>query len=169
MDLNIIKSLAKQRLYKEALAKCEQYLNNFPENRSDVLRVRAYVLALSGDYEGALQDRKSIIDMGEGRLRDYYLSGDNALSIGKFEEASKWLKEVLRKGSEQNEIWFDSAAYFLLSYAQMKLGHFDDSLNYLENVISIEPDCSMPLPNVGVWDTHQLKEEIIKCKKRAEF
>jgi len=168
MDLKKIKSLAEKGSYREALEECDQYINNFPEKKNDGLRTRAYVLALSGDYEGALQVRKTIIDMGEGRLRDYYLSGDNALSLGKYKEASGWFKEVLRKGAEQNETWFDSAAYFLLSYAQMELCNFDDALKYLENAISREPDCSMPIPNKGVWDTHRLKEEIINRKKNAE-
>lgn len=168
MDLKKIKSLAEQGNYREALEECAQYINNFPEKKSDGLRTKAYVLVLSGDYEGALRARKTIIDMGDGRLKDYFLYGNNALSLGKYEDASDRFKEVLRKGAEQNETWFDSAAYFLLSYAQMELCNFDEALKYLENAISCEPDCSMPLPNKGVWDKHRLKEEIINRKKHTE-
>ncbi len=95
MDLKKIKSLAEQGNYREALEECAQYINNFPEKKSDGLRTKAYVLVLSGDYEGALRARKTIIDMGDGRLKDYFLYGNNALSLGKYEDASDRFKDYV--------------------------------------------------------------------------
>jgi tetratricopeptide (TPR) repeat protein len=161
LSLKRIKTLAEQEHYADALAVCEEVLEVHPGNRADILRTRAYVFALSGDYQRALQDRRMILDLGKGTLGDYYLAADNALSAGDFIQASTWLKEVLRLGNKQNEKWFESASYFLLSYTQMELGNYEEALSNLESAISRDPKCAMPLRE-GIWDDGRLRKEILR-------
>ena len=165
MELDEIKRLAEQDHYEEALAKCEELLNGIPEKKTEILRVRAYVFALLGDYESALKDREAIFKMDKGILKDYFLAADNALELGDFIRAVGWLKKLLRLGKEHNETWFESSAYFLLAYAQMELGHYDDAIVDLDCAISLEANCSMFLPNLGMWDHNRLKEEIHRRAK----
>lgn len=164
MNLKKTKMRAKKRRYEEALASCNELLKNFPEKKSDILRTRAYTYALMGDYDRAVQDRKTVLEMDEGLLKDYYLAASNALSLGMFSQASAWLKELLRLGEEQKETWFDSAAYFLLAYSQMEQGYYEEAIANLDRAVSISPDCFLPLPKPGaydgVWDHNRLRKEI---------
>ncbi len=162
MDVRQIKSLADKRQYEAALAECEKLLHESEDCNPDVLRVRSYVFALRGDYQRALQDREAVFEMGEGTIKDYYLGADDAISAGNFTLAAKWLNEVLRLGEAQNEIWFESATYFLLAYVYMKLGQYQEAIINLDNAHAIESDIAMPLPGLGMCDHNRLREEIKK-------
>lgn len=160
MDLKKIKSLAEEEKYEQALEECNEYLKKFPDRKADILRVRAYTFSLLGNYESALQDRKIIFEIGESTIKDYYLAANNALSLGEYKQACIWLDEVLRIGKDQNETWFDSGAYFLLAYAQMELKCYKEAINNLNNAVCCDPNCAMPLPNLGLWKHDRLKQEI---------
>ncbi len=165
MNIKYIKSLSKQKKYDEALVACDNLLQELPESKADILRVRASVHTRMSNHESALQDRKTLFDMQDGKISDYYLAADNALNIRDFEFSSVLLKEVLQLGYAQNEKWFESGAYFLLAYAQMELGQYDDSIAYLDHAASLEADIAMPLPGIcGVCGYGQLLDEINKRK-----
>jgi tetratricopeptide (TPR) repeat protein len=157
-----IKSLVEGSEPDAALAECNALLAKHPEWRADLLRSRAYVFAHRGMYEAAIADREALIGSGEGILRDYYQLGDNALSAGRFADASKWFQEVLRLGTEQNESWFDAAALLLLSYSQMQLGHLYEAAQYVEKAIALESDCAMPVRGEGLVAGQALREEITR-------
>jgi tetratricopeptide (TPR) repeat protein len=165
MDLKEIKTLAEKDRFDEAIAKCEEILRGHCESKADVLRVRAYVYSLWGHYDKAIQDRESILRMGQGILRDYYLAGDNALTLGNFVQASVWLEEVLRLGQEQSENWFESAACFLLAFAKMELGDYEEAISNLDRAVDVDANCAMPLPGLGTWDHNRLRNEI---RRRAQ-
>ncbi|MHC1727571.1 MAG: tetratricopeptide repeat protein [Syntrophobacteraceae bacterium] len=160
MDLKEIKALAESGRFDEAIAKCEKILDGSSEKMVEILRVRAFVYTLWGHYDKAKEDREAILGTGQGVLSDYYLAGDNALSSGNFSQASFWLREVLRLGQEQNENWFESAAYFLLAFAQMELGNYREAISNLDRAVHIDPHCAMPLPSLGTWDHNLLRTEI---------
>jgi len=165
MNLKKIKTLAELERYDEALSKCEEFLKVHPEKKLDVLRARSYVFALQGNYENALKDREGILEIGEASIRDYYLAGDTCISLSKYVKACAYLREVLRLGHEQNETWFEASAYFLFAYAQMELGHYEEAIVSLRSAISIDPNCAMPLPGIGMWDHSQLEKEILRRAK----
>jgi tetratricopeptide (TPR) repeat protein len=157
-----IKGLLEGGEPDSALAECNALLAKHPGSRADLLRLRAYVFAHRGMYEEAIADREALIGSGEGILRDYYQLGDNALSAGRFADASKWFQEVLRVGAEQKESWFDSAALLLLSYSQMRLGHLQEAAKYVEKAMALEPDCAMPVRGEGVVAGQSLRDEITR-------
>lgn len=159
VTLTEIEALAKQERYREALDECEKLLELFPCNL-DVMRTRAYVFARSGDYNSALQDRKTILAKDGKQLNDYYLAANNALAIREFAQASVFLDELLSLGREQNESWFESAALFLQAYVQMELEVFKSALSCLDKAVDIDPDCSLPLPGIGYCTANQLRIEI---------
>jgi tetratricopeptide (TPR) repeat protein len=155
-----IKTLADQGEFDDALAKCNYHLAHFPESRGDILRVRAYVYSLQGMYEQAITDRKELIESGGGILRDYYQLGDNSLSLGRFADASKWLREALRVGTEQGETWFEGAALLLLSYTQMQLGQLQEAAEFLDQAVARDPECAMPVHGHGIMTHQLLRDEI---------
>lgn len=159
-DIASIKRLAEQRRYNEALEACENFLNHFPERKAEVLRIRAYVFSLQGEFSRALNDREAVFAAGEGTIRDYYLGADDALSAREFDQAVEWLNEVLRLGKEQNEHWFDSAACFFLSDAYMELGQHTEAISSLDRAVAIESDIAMPIPHIGMCTAEQLRAEI---------
>jgi tetratricopeptide (TPR) repeat protein len=161
----LVKSLVDQGKAAEALKLCGQLLTQLPQATADVLRLRAYVYALGGRYTEAIADRNAVIASGEGMLRDYYQLGDNALSAGRFEDASRWLQEALRLGRIQSEPWFESAALLLLSYAKMELGQLQEASETLERAVAIDPECAMPIRGHGVITHQSLRDEIMR---RAE-
>ena len=163
-----IKALADQGEFDDALTKCNFLLAQMPEMRSDILRIRAYVYSLQGMYEQAIDDRNELIGSGDGMLRDYYLLGDNSLSLGRFADASKSLQEVLRLGAEQNETWFDSAALLLLSYAHMELGRLQEAIQCLDQAIDKDPECAIPMPGQGMVSHQQLREEINRRNQKIK-
>ena len=165
MNLKEIEALAKQRNYEEAIAECNELLLTDPGNKIDILRIRAYVYGLIGDYRNALEDREAIFALRKGDMRDYYLAGDDAIDFGDFERAVAYLEEVLRLGNEQNEKWFESAAYLLLAYAQYELGQYDDALVNIDYAIVDDPDCALPLGTLGMCDHKRLRQEIHRRKR----
>lgn len=155
-----VNALVKEGKYDEALARCDSLFAEMPISRAEILRLRAYVHAHRGTYEEAIADRESIISSDEGILRDYYQLADNLLSAGRYEDASKWFNEVLRKGADQNETWFDAAALLLLAYAQIRLGRLQDAEIALDKAVAIDPECAMPVRGDGLVTHQNLREEI---------
>ncbi len=163
MNNETIKLLVKENKYDEALSVCKAMLEYCDLNdRPEILRMRAYTYSHMGDYLRALTDREEVLQLGECTLKDLYLTADNALNLGEFKLASSVLKDLLELGAKQNEHWFDSAAYFELSYAQMELGNYKESLTNLEKAIDVEPNCAMPLPSQGMVGYEKLKREITR-------
>lgn len=157
-----VKTLVDQGKAAEALDLCGQLLAQLPQATADILRLRAYVYALEGRYAEAIADRNSVIESGEGKLRDYYQLGDNAVSAGRFEDASRWLQEALRLGRIQGESWFESAALLLLSYAKMQLGQLQEASETLERAVAVDPECAMPIRGHGVVTHQSLRDEITR-------
>jgi tetratricopeptide (TPR) repeat protein len=162
MELKHIKAIAEKGEYDRALTECEKLLRGPGPKKTDILRTRAYVFALSGDYGNAVKDRQAIMEMGEATVDDYFLAANNALSAGNVKRASVWLKEVLRLGEEQNETWFKSASLFLLAYSEMELRQFSNAHLSLSRAIAIEPACAMSLPGMGMCNHKKLEDEIRK-------
>lgn len=156
------KTLVDQGKAAEALDLCSQLLAQLPQATADILRLRAYVYALEGRYTEAIADRSSVIARGEGILRDYYQLGDNSLSAGLFEDASRWLQEALRLGRVQGESWFESAALLLLSYVKMQLGQLQEASETLERAVAIDPECAMPIRGHGMVTHQSLRDEITR-------
>lgn len=167
MSLKEIKSLAEQARYHDALTECTKLFQDPQANKADVLRTRAYVFALSGDYERAIRDRETIFSMGEGTIRDYYLAADHALSSRDFAQTCAWLNEVLRLGEDQNEAWFKSAAHFLLAYAQMALGQYEEAIANLDRAVVVESSVAMLTPELGMCNQDRLRQEILKRQSNA--
>jgi tetratricopeptide (TPR) repeat protein len=163
-DLKDIKLLTKLRRFSEALDACEDLIHSNPDQATEILRHRALIFSLQGDYERAVQDRIPVLE-SDPNLGDYYLAADNALSASHFELSAKWFKDVLRLGSERKEAWFESAAHFLLAYAEMELRDYDNALASLGQAVTIDPQVKMPIPHLGMRDGHWLELEIKKRKK----
>lgn len=159
MTLAEIEALAKQDRYDEALDECGKLIELFPCDL-DLIRMRAYVFARSGDYNSALRDRKKILAKDGTQLKDYYLTANNALEIRDFRQASDLLDKLLSLGREQNEFWFESAAFFLQAYALMELEEYNNALICLEKALNVDPNCSLPLPGIGFCTANQLRNEI---------
>lgn len=162
-----IKKLAEAGKHDDAISQCNELLDKAPEWRADVLRLRAYSYALQGMYEEAIADRETLINNGEGKLRDYFLIAYNSLSAGRLEDASNWFKEVLRIGAEQNETWFESTSWLLLSFSQMQLGHLDEAEISVARAAAIEPDCSMPVHGKGMVTIQDIRGEIQRRMSRS--
>ena len=167
MDVKSIKKLAEESRFDEALNRCDDLLKTFPERESKILRTRAYVYALMGNYEKALADREAVLEIGQTTLADYFRAGENALSLGRHDQAIVWLNETIRLGVQQNETWFGSATYLLLAHAQMELGHYEEALVNLDHAINMDQKCAMPLPGLGMCDTECLRAEIYRRQERT--
>jgi tetratricopeptide (TPR) repeat protein len=164
-----IKALIESKGHDEALSQCSALLAEQPELKAEVLRLRAYVHAHRGSYDEAIADRKTLVNEGIAMLRDYYQLGDNSLSAGHYREASQWFNEVLRRGAEQNETWFESAALLLLSYAQMRLGQLQEAEKSLDKAVAIDAECAMPVRGEGIVTHQSLREEINRNRRRTGF
>ena len=167
MELNSFKeekrkvnALADQGKMEEALAQCDALHAQHPEWRVEIIRLRAYTYTRQGMYQEAIAEREALISSTGGTLRDYYQLGDNFLSAGRFDEASRWLEDVLRVGAEQKEPWFESAALLLLAYAQMRLGRLQLATSYLDRAVAVDPECAMPVGGEGVLTHQELRAKI---------
>jgi len=163
MDIQEIKKDISNKWYDIALNKCDSMLRNFPESKPDILRIRAHAYSMMGEYELALKDRESVLNIpGNCTIKDYYSAADTALKTGNFHQAVNWFHEVLHLGDELNNHWFDSASYFLLSYTYMELKEYDMAIENLNNAVTIEENCTMPIPEQGMCDHNKLREEILR-------
>lgn len=161
LKLEKIRFLTKQKLYNEAFVECEKLLNELPERKYEILRIRASTFARSGNYAGALQDYKTIIEDGEGTISDYYLAASRSLYAEQFAKAIMYFLEVLRLGEEQDDAWFKSATYFYLSYTQMELSNYREANDYLDEAVKQSPDIALPIPKVcGMLSHFELRKEI---------
>lgn len=167
MELKLIKQVAEKGDYDRALTECEKLLRKGGSKNADILRTRAYVFALSGDYDRAVKDRRTVLGMVDATIDDYFLAANNAISAGKMKQASVWLNEVLRLGNEQKETWFEVASLFLLAYSQMELRQYTKALASLSRATELQPGCAMPLPRIGMYNHEQLRDEIRKRVNRT--
>lgn len=160
MEIQEIKALFSKSLYKEGFDRCNRLLAEQTSNYEEILRARAYGYARSKDYENAVLDYERLIRSPGCTISDYYLAGYHALFIEDYDRATEWLNVVLNCADESQDNWFTSAAYFYLSFTQMKLGAFDEALISLDRLSEIKVDGGLPLPN-GQWCTYvQLRKEI---------
>jgi tetratricopeptide (TPR) repeat protein len=160
MRLKDIEALAEAKKYDEALTECELLLQSVPEKNIDILRVRAYVYSLAGRYKEALKDREIVAAASE-TLKDYYLAGNSALSLSEYAIAEQYLSDLLARGHQQGEDWFDSAGLFLLAYVQMQLGKLNLAIDSIDRAISLDPECAMPVPQrPGLLSGLELREHI---------
>ena len=166
-DLEKIKSLARQRRYSDALAMCEALAQSAAIPVIDTLRARAHVLAMSGNYELALKDHEAILSDDAAKLRDYYLAADCALNSKRPERAAALFETLLQKEASEGGTWFRSGGYFLLAYAEMKLGEYEKALRHLVEAEAADPDCRMPVPEDldTLWTTERLRSEIMKRRR----
>jgi tetratricopeptide (TPR) repeat protein len=160
MNLVEIAALIKQRRYEEAFVECDKFLEEAPEQKCEILRTRAYAYARSGNYAMALKDHESLLEDGGVRAGDFYQAAFDALYADEFVTAIKWFHEVLFLGEREKEVYFRSATYFYLSYAEMRLGNYASAQKYLNEAVTVEPDVGMPLPGVGMWGHQELRKEI---------
>jgi len=156
-----IKMLAERGDLETAMKRCNHLLGTPSASTIDLLRLRAYLHALAGQYTQAVADREEAFKTGADTIRDYYLAADNALSAGLWEKAENWFGQVLRLGEKENEKWFRAASFFLLAYAKMELQQFSSAREALGLAIEEEPDISMPVPGLcGMLSADQLSAEI---------
>lgn len=158
-----VKRLVNQKSYGEALAECGKLLSSDPEHKNEILRVRAYAFAMSGDYESAVADYEAVINGDSPSLRNYYLGAFDALSLKDFEKAVAWFEKLLRLGREQKKTGFEAATLFYLSYAYTRLDEYEKAIRYLDEAIGVESDIAMPVPEGMCHHTH-LREEIERRK-----
>jgi tetratricopeptide (TPR) repeat protein len=164
--INEIESLIKRRNYIEALAECEKLLIEMPEEKLEILRTRAYAFARMKDYERALDDYETILETNEAAIRDYYLAAFRSLYVEQFAKTVIWLQRVLQLSAQQNDIWFVSASYFYLAYAEMKLGNPTEANNYLDQAVKASPNIALPIPHLcGMFNHSQLRDEIERQQK----
>ncbi len=166
MKLKEIETLIQQKRYDEALSKCEELLEIEADRKSDILRQRSKIYALIDNYELAIIDYETIFSTGEGKIADYYLAAYWGLHSESFTESLEGFLIVLKMGDEQNETWFKSASFFYIAYIQMELEHFDEADLYLEKAANVESNVAMPIPDVGMCNAMQLREEILRRKNK---
>ena len=166
IEIKKIKSLAEHGKYDEALSECDELIRCGSIEHIQIHRLKAHILELAGDYPHAMVHRKEVLEMKGTTLGDYYLAADNSISMKEFETAANLLQKVLSLGKEQNETWFDSASFFLLSYVQMELGEYDEAVRSLDRAVNIDPDVAMPLVHVGMCNHDQLRKEIDRRAKK---
>lgn len=163
-ELEQIKSLARERRYSDALAMCEAVARSAEIPVIDMLRVRAHVLALSGNYDLELIDRELILNNVAVKLGDYYLAAECALRSERPERAVTLFETLLQKERSEGGTWFRGGSYFLLAYSEMTLGRYDKALCDLAEAEATEPDCEMPVPEDlnSLWTVERLRSEIIR-------
>lgn len=160
-----VKRLINQDSHEEALAECGSLLSSDPEHKDEILRVRAHAYAMSGDDASAVRDHEYVINGGSPKLSDYNLGGFRAISAEEFEKSVVWFEELLRLGREREEAWVESATLFYLAYLYMEFEEFDKAIEYLAEANRIEPEGGLPIPNVGMCNHSQLREEIERRRK----
>lgn len=164
-DISRIKFLANKRRYDEALALCDKLYCQESGDYIDILRARAYVHSMSGNYDCAIRDYRIILESGEAELGDWYLAADNALEAERYTDAVELFSEVIRLGELQNNTWFRSAALFYLAYGLLMTGKPGEAMNSLSLAVSMSPDIRLYLPRLGVSDAERLRVEIAKSSK----
>src|SRR3954470_10877552 len=160
--LATIEALGKAKRFQEAVDLCSSLLATGAEDVNAVLRMRAYIFELAGEYEKASADREAVLRSGNYLLRDLYQAADTALEARNVELAGKYFLATLERGLRERNDWFRSAAMFYLAFLEMELGDFRKALDYLQAVREIEPGCALPIPGVGVVSLAELEQEIVR-------
>lgn len=149
MSCDEIRCLLNTRKYQEALTECNELISQTGLSNLEPLRLRARAFSLLGRYEEELFDWEVILDSSEADLKDYFLGSQCAINCGKYKHAESHLNSLLQIGSEKNEDWFKSAGLFLLAFSQFKLNKMDAAHKNICNVLNLEPDCAMPVPEIA--------------------
>lgn len=157
---NEIKRLIEKDRLDEALNECDRRLIEDDEDTAEILRLRSHANALSGKYQNAIRDYEIIFEKNVGTIADYYQAAFHALNAFEVEKAVDWFQVVLRLSEEEKDHWFNSAAYFYLSFAHMELQNFQAANDYLDLAIACDSNITMPIPKVGMCNHLQLRDEI---------
>ncbi len=160
MNLEEISTLIENRQFDEAINECNLLLAKMPEERIEILRIRAFAFDMAGDSERSLEDHERIFEEEGVTIKDFYLAAFRAVFAAQFEKARVWFSEVLRLSREQEETWFLSATLFHLSYVEMQLNDYGKAIEYLNEATLVDADVGMPIPEGGICTSEQLREEI---------
>ncbi len=160
MDLELIKSLIKERLYDQALNFCQQLAARRPDLKYAVMRQKSYIYTARAEYKAAVAELSSMIEADQANLGDYHSAASWALCDGQLEQALEWLLIVLKMGEEQNEEWFRSSALCLTAYICMELGEYGEAMSFLDKDESADKDSSFFVPNKGFCEVTDLRAEI---------
>lgn len=165
--LKEVRRLAEARRLDEALEMCNRLLGEAGGDPTETLRTRAYIFALAGDYESAQRDRTAVLDADDATLRDLYQAAEVALKLRQLDTAARLFDETIRRGEKEGEEWFKSAALFYLSFLRMEMDDLDGALELTRQVKSVDADCELPVPGVGVVSVKEMEREILKRKAQA--
>lgn len=161
MNLVDIKKLAETGKIINALNAINFILHDRDDDNLEALRIRAYVYNLNRNYSEALADRLKIVSSTEPKLKDYFLAANAALYIKSYHLAVDLLDNLLEKGAEKNNNWFNSTAFFLLAYCYMQEGDYKKASINLDKAEFIETDVSIPIPlTVKIYNVDILRGEI---------
>jgi len=127
-QIDLIDVYIKLGIYNEAKALVDQLISQ--ESSEGLLRRKAKILFLTGNYEDALSIYKEL-------PQDEYIKDRIAMcyfNLGNIEEALKWEREAL----QLNERWV--VGLVNISTILAKMGRLDESLEYLKKALELEPE-----------------------------
>ncbi len=156
-----IKDLARAGKFEQAIEECESLLTSPGVDELEVLRARAYVYGKKGDPKKALDDHRAIVGNRLAQLADFYLAAYDALSFEDYEQARRWLHELMEQAESAGNDAYDAVAHFQIAYTDMQLGHYEQALESLLKAVAIDPDIAMPIPGEsGIANSKDLQLEI---------
>lgn len=165
MTINEVRALIENQNYQQAIEECKRLLETCSNQPAELLRLLADTYWLQGNCSDALIFRKQIVSLGDAELKDYYLGAETSIEAGDLSQAKQYLLKLLEISEESKESWFDSAAYFYLSYIEMKMNRNAEALRYLDKYVDLEPELPMVLPSGETMTHKQLRAEIARQQK----
>lgn len=86
------------------------------------------------ELKEAIEFRKQIIERGNGNLDDYFTVGECLFEIGEYAQCVDMLTHCINMGLEQNDSWYQSAAYTLRAYGLIKVGKYNEAMFDISNI-----------------------------------
>jgi tetratricopeptide (TPR) repeat protein len=133
MDIGNAYELAKEGRYEDALAICNGYIINNPNDRVGYKK-RSFVFARMNLLEKAISDCNLLISLGHEEPDDYFSRGRWYLEVGNLDSSINDFTKVTQIENGLPEKYYTQSAYFHRAYAQLKMGLFQKAIEDCENI-----------------------------------
>lgn len=124
-------SLMRDRNYKEAISVLDGIIKKRP-NDEQLYLMRAGIKEMSGDYEGAMEDREVLIKNNPKDVNFVMARADLNMKNGEYKKASEDYEKVLKERGEEDFL------YMQLAKANFKLENCKKAMDYLDKVKEYE-------------------------------
>lgn len=153
-----IKDLIRKRSYDEAFHLMENLLRDDETMLFEICRLKSWAFSRQANYRSGWEAILPVVESEHALIADFHTAALWSLYDDQLDRSREWFLQVIHKGVEQNNLWFESSAYFYLAYIYAKLRDPLKAKNYLEMSGDVNNENRIVVPQEGALNRRELRK-----------